>query len=157
MAGDTVAYAAGSATYRGAEAEATQSLGAGLALYASGSLNLSRQAATAAPAPATPQFTLSGGLLLTRDPVTASLIERWTGGSYGDTARAQWIAPYAQLDAAATTLHGGPAPVMLRLQAYTLRDSRKVDGLAGYTLAAGTPLFWTQAGTSVFVSATSRF
>ncbi len=162
VAGTSTDFAEGRVTYRGAEAEATQSLGAGLGLYASGSLNQSRQAAApdapGGPAPATPQFTLSAGLLLTRERVTASLIERWTGGSYGDTGRAQWISPTAQLDlAAGTTLHLGPTPVALRLQAFNLLDSRKVDGLAGYTLAAGTPLFWTQAGASVFASATARF
>ncbi|MGI4978556.1 MAG: TonB-dependent receptor [Janthinobacterium lividum] len=162
IAGNATVFPEGRVTYRGAEAEATQSLGAGLSLYASGSLNQSHQAATAdspgGPAPSTPQFTLSAGLLLTRDRLTASLIERRTGGSYGDTGRAQWIAPYGQLDAAAgTTLRLGPTPLALRLQAFNLLNGRKADGLAGYTLAAGTPLFWTQAGTSMFASATARF
>ena len=48
-------------------------------------------------------------------------------------------------------------PLALKVQIYNLLDSRKIDGLAGYTVAAATPLFWTQAGRSIFLTATTRF
>ncbi len=163
LGGESLDFSEGRVTYRGLEAEATQALGGGLSLYASGSLNGAHQSGgiggTSGPAPDTPQATLGAGLILTRGQVKASLVDRWTGGSFGDVGGNPWIAPNSQLDlSAGTTLRvDRMVPVALKAQVFNLLDSRKIDGLAGYTVADETPLFWTQAGRSVFVSATERF
>ncbi len=163
IGGEAVDFSEGQVTYRGLEAEATQALGPGLSLYASGSLNGARQSGgtggTTGPAPDTPQATLAAGLTVKRREVEASLLDRWTGGSYGDVGGREWIAPVNQLDlSAGTTLRiDRSVPVALKAQVFNLLDSRRIDGLAGYTVASATPLFWTQAGRSLFVSATGRF
>nr|WP_321983998.1 TonB-dependent receptor [uncultured Lichenicoccus sp.] len=163
VGGESLDFDEGRVTYRGIEAEGTGLLGQGFSLYGSGSLNQSRQSrggtGASGPAPDTPQATLSTGLLFSRGRVNASLIDRWVGGSYGDVGRTHWIAPYNQLDLSAgrTLAFASFPPVALKLQVFNLLDSRKIDGLAGYTIAAAAPLFWTQAGRSIFVSATTRF
>lgn len=158
VGGQSVDFDEGSVVYRGLEAEATQALRAGFSLYGSGSLNQSRQSSgngePGGPAPATPQATLSSGVLYEREALSASLVDRWVGGSYGDVGRTQWIAPFNQLDLSIATVL---KRVTLRAQLFNLLDSRKIDGLAGYTVAAGTPLYWTQPGRSLFVSATAWF
>ncbi len=158
VGGQSVDFDEGSVVYRGLEAEATQALPAGFSLYGGGSLNQSRQSsghgAPGGPAPATPQATLSSGLLYQRPALQASLVDRWVGGTYGDVGRTQWIEPFNQLDLSVGTVI---SRVTLRTQLFNLLDSRKIDGLAGYTVAAGTPLYWTQPGRSVFVSATAWF
>lgn len=163
VGGESLDFAEGRVTYRGLEAEGAQALGGGLSLYASGSLNGAHQSGgaggTTGPAPDTPQATLGAGLIVKRGQAEASLIDRWTGGSFGDVGGSQWLAPYNQLDlSAGTTLRVGRGlPITLKAQVFNLLDSRKIDGLAGYTVADATPLFWTQAGRSVFVNATERF
>ena len=155
VGGESLDFAEGRVKYRGLEMEATQALGSGVSLYASGSLNRAHQSGgvggTSGPAPATPQATLGAGLIVKRGRVEASLVDRWTGGSFGDVEGSQWIAPYNQLDlSAGTTLRvDDAAPVALKAQVFNLLDSRRIDGLAGYTVAQATPLFWTQAGRSV--------
>ena len=163
IGGESLDFNEGSVIYRGIEAEGTRRLRHGFSLYGSGSVNQAHQSGGATgpsgPAPDTPQATISAGLLFSRGRLNASLIDRWVGGSYGDVGRAQWIAPYDQLDLAAggTLDLGASSPLALKVQIYNLLDSRKIDGLAGYTVAAATPLFWTQAGRSIFLTATTRF
>ncbi len=164
VGGESQDFAEGSVTYRGLEGEATRTLAAGLDLYGNGSLNQARQHASAqggvdGPAPDTPQATLAGGLLFSRRGLNASLLDRWVGASFGDVGRAAPIAPYNQLDLSVGGTLRPPAvpPIRLQAQIFNLLDSRRIDGLAGYTVAAATPLFWTQAGLSFFVGATTQF
>lgn len=163
VGGETQAFDEGRVTYRGAEAEATLPLRAGLSLYGSASANHAHQSASAiatgGPAPATPQATLAGALLWRSGGFEASAIESWTGGSYGDVGGAHWIDPNAQLDLAASDAFEAyrRVPVTVRAQLFNLLDRRRIDGFAGYTVAAGTPLFWTQAGRTVFVTASTSF
>ncbi len=168
VGGEGQDFAEGGVTYRGLEGEATRALAAGLDLYGNASLNQARQHGSAArgvdgPAPDTPQATFTGGLLFSRHGLNASLLDRWVGASYGDVGRAAFIDPYNQLDLSVGGTIGGtswpPAtpPIRLQAQLFNLLDSRRIDGLAGYTVAAGTPLFWTQAGLSLFLSGTACF
>ncbi len=168
VGGESQDFAEGRVTYRGLEGEATRALAAGLDLYGNASLDQARQHGSAeggvdGPAPDTPQATLTGGLLFSRHGLSASLLDRWVGASYGDVGRAAFIDPYNQLDLSVGGTIGGaswpPAtpPIRLQAQLFNLLDSRRIDGLAGYTAAAGMPLFWTQAGLSVFLSGTARF
>ena len=160
IGGESLDFDEGRVTYRGLEAEGSQVVGHGLSAFASASLNRATQHDGGdQPAPDTPQATASAGLVLQRAWGSVSVIDRWTGGSYGDVDRSNWIAPYSQLDlSAATVLHPRRnTPVALKLQLFNLADSRKIDGFAGYTVAAATPLFWCQPGRSVFVSAGTTF
>ena len=163
VGGETVDFDAGSAVYRGLESEATAQLGGGFSLYGSASLNAGHQSGSVAspsgPVPSTPQGTLSGAVLFATRVWNASLLDRWVGGTYGDVGGAEWIDPVNTLDLSAGRRWQAPHRTGIRLQAqiFNLLDSRKIDGLAGYTLGAGTPLFWTQAGRSLFVSATTVF
>ena len=164
VAGQTIDFDEGSATYRGLEAELTQRLVAALSLYASGSLNAGDQHGTngvaSGPVPSTPQATLLAGLLYRHGHLDASLLDRWTGASYGDLGATQWIDPTNELDLSlGTTLRPTPgaSPLHLQAQLFNLLDSRKIDGLAGYTAADATPLFWSQPGRSFFLSAQATF
>lgn len=163
VGGESEDFAEGRIVYRGIEAEGSRQLGFGLSLYGSGSLNQAHQSASAGgvsgPAPTTPQATLAAGLTYARNGVSASIVDRWVGGSYGDVGRAQWIDPTNQLDiSAATTLaRRGAAPIEIKAQVFNLLDSRRINGLAGYTVAANSPLFWTQPGRSIFVGAGVKF
>ena len=109
--------------------------------------------------PDLPQATAAIGVLYTRAGWNASAFDHWTGGFYGDVSGTEWIDPVNSLDlAVGRRLHAPHAvPVRLQAQLFNLLDSRRIDGLAGYTVADGTPLFWTQAGRSLFFSATASF
>ena len=159
VGGETVDFDEGSATYRGVEAEGSEAVGAGFALAGSGSINGGRQNGGGGPVPNLPQATIAAGLLYDLGGWNASVFDHWTGGFYGDVGGAERIDPVSSLDLAlGRRLHApGAVPVRLQAQLFNLLDSRRIDGFAGYTAAAGTPLFWTQAGRSLFVSATARF
>ncbi len=158
--GETVDFDEGRAVYRGVEFEATRAIAWGFSATGSGSANGARQHGTTnGPAPDTPQATLSGGLLFKRGMFDAALIDHWTGGTFGDTGSTQWVDPFNELDfSLGQTVHLPEAPpVSLRAQVFNLLNSRKIDGFAGYTVADATPLWWTQAGLTVFLGATTRF
>ena len=162
IAGETTDFDEGSATYRGLEAEGTKAVGGGFAIAGSASLNSGHQnseATVQGPVPNTPQGTFAIGLLYNRDGWNASVFDRWTGGFFGDIGGAEWIDPVNTLDLSlGRRLHPRKTvPIRLQAQLFNLLDSRRIDGLAGYTAANGTPLFWTQAGRSLFVSATASF
>lgn len=158
IGGETVDFDQGRVVYRGVELEATRALAWGFSGTGSASANDAHQHG-AGPAPNAPQATLSGGLLFKGHMFDAALIDHWTGGTYGDTGGAQWVDPFNELDlSVGHTVHlpQGP-PVSLRAQVFNLLNSRKIDGFAGYTVADATPLWWTQAGLTVFVGATTKF
>ena len=163
VADETVDFDEGRAIYRGVEGEGSRSVGGGFSLYGSGSVNGGRVSAanggTSGPVPTTPQATITGGLLFDRGGWNVSLIDRWVGGFFGDVGGAQRINPVNQLDLSAGTMlrPRRATPVRVQAQLFNALDSRRIDGLAGYTAAAGTPLYWTQAGRSLIVSATALF
>lgn len=156
---DTVAFNEGGATYLGLEAEATIALGHGVSLYANGSLNRARDHESGAPVPNAPDATLAGGLLYQHGAWFGSVLDKWVGARFGDTNRQAGLDPFNQLDATLgrTVALGTRAHLRLQLQALNLADSRKIDALAGYTAAAGTPLWYTQPGRSLWFTGTVSF
>ena len=163
VAGEAVDYDAGRVIYHGIEVEATRAIAAGFSLTGSASANHAHQFGTnggaSGPAPDLPQATLSGGVLFRHGALDAALIEHWTGGTYGGTGGTQWVDPFNELDLSlgATVRLPKVPPVQLRAQVFNLLDRSKIDGFAGYTAADATPLWWTEAGLTVFLGATTKF
>ncbi|MBE7210951.1 MAG: hypothetical protein INR65_08015, partial [Gluconacetobacter diazotrophicus] len=164
IGGETLAFTSGGATYEGVEAEATIGLGFGLSLYGNASLSRARDHDTGAPLPNAPDQTLAGGILFSRGPWSASLLDKWVGSRWGDTGRQAGLDPFNQLDLAVVRtirlpgIGSGTGEVLrLALQAQNLADSRKIVALAGYTVADGTPLWFTQPGRSFFGTVTATF
>ncbi len=158
---ETEVFNEGGVNYLGLEGDATVKLAAGFSLYGNGSVNSARQRSTKAPVPNVPQATVAGGLLYENAGWTGSLLDKWVGGRYGDTDRQQWLQPFSQLDfSAGWKLQGlgqGVPPAKLQAQVLNILDSRKINALAGYTVADTTPLYFTQAGRSLFLSASVVF
>jgi iron complex outermembrane receptor protein len=152
---ETMAFSQGGATYLGLEAEATIALGAGFSLYGNASLNRGRDHDSGAPIPNTPQATLAGGLLYRSAGWFGALTEKWVGARFGDTDRQAGLDPFQQLDLSVgrtVTPNRGLPPLRIALQAQNLLDSTKIDALAGYTVASGTPLWFTQPGRSLWLT-----
>jgi iron complex outermembrane receptor protein len=104
---------------------------------------------------------MAGGVLYKNGAWNASLIDKWVGARYGDTERQQGLSPFNRLDAnlgwtSAEAFPGIP-PIKVQASVLNILDSRKIDALAGYTVAANTPLFFTQPGRSAFVNLSVRF
>lgn len=157
IGGETVDFDEGSVVYRGIELEATRALAWGFSATGSAPANHARRHGTEnGPAP---QATLSGGVLFRHGAFDAALIDHRTGGTFGDTGGTQWFGAFNERDLSlGATVHLPEAPpVSRRAQLFNLLDSRKIDGFAGYAVAAATPLWWTQAGLTVFIGATAKF
>ncbi len=153
----------GGVTYKGIEAESTYYVGSGFSLYGNATLNDATSQQTHLRIANAPDATAAAGVIYNKDGVYGSLIEKWVGSRFGDTGQTQGLQPYGVLNAAVGYTHKageGPAWIpagSIRLVAENLTDTHVINGLAGYTAAAGTPLYWTEPGRSVFVSATVNF
>jgi iron complex outermembrane receptor protein len=109
-----------------------------------------------------PKSTAALGVIYNRAQWYASLIDKYVGTRYGDVGQAIPLAAYSTLDGALGYTVGQDAPAWLRkaslkLALNNLADSRKIYALAGYTGGAGTPLYWTIPGRSVFATLTVPF
>ena len=78
------------------------------------------------------------------------------GKSFGDTGQTQPIDAFSTLDGAlgypVAPNSGWLSKASLKLSFNNLLDSHKIIALAGYTAAAGTPLYWTLPERSVFAN-----
>jgi iron complex outermembrane recepter protein len=91
-----------------------------------------------------------------QDGLNASLLGKFIGSRFGDTNETQGLSPLFTMDLAAgykldkvdDTLRN----TTIRLELDNLANVTKIMNLAGYTVGAGTPLYWTQPGRSVFVT-----
>ena len=151
---NTIYFNQGAVDYYGVESEGTLAIGHGISLYANGSANSAKNRATHQPIANAPEATAAGGVIFTSGAIYASLIDKWVGSRYGDVGMRQGLQPFNQLDAAISyTLHQhGAPPFNLRLQIDNLLDSRKIDEFDLYAGSRQTPIFYTQAGRSVFAS-----
>ncbi|WP_419729771.1 TonB-dependent receptor [Lichenicola sp.] len=160
VGGETSVFDEGGATYQGLETEATIGVGYGFSLYGNASLNRARDHRSGAPVPNAPDATLAGGLLYRSGGWFGALTDKWVGARYGDTDRQAGLDPFNQLDASIGRVlkpgYGLPG-VRLQLQAQNLLDSHEIDALAGYTVAQNTPLWFVQAGRSVWMTAAVDF
>jgi iron complex outermembrane receptor protein len=105
----------------------------GFSIYANGSLNSAKDKGEDVQNPGqwvanAPKSSAALGVIYNRAQWYASLIDKYVGTRYGDVG-----------------------------QAIPLADSRKIYALAGYTGGAGTPLYWTIPGRSVFATLTVPF
>jgi iron complex outermembrane receptor protein len=158
---ETQVFNLGGVNYLGLESDVTVPLAAGFSLYGNGSLNSARLRSDGSPVPNAPQATMAGGVLYKNGAWNASLIDKWVGARYGDTERQQGLSPFNRLDAnlgwtSAEAFPGVP-PIKVQASVLNILDSRKINALAGYTVAANTPLFFTQPGRSAFVNLSVRF
>jgi iron complex outermembrane receptor protein len=89
-------------------------------------------------------------------------MDKYVGSRYGDVGQAIPLAAYSSLDGALGYTMGENGPAWLRkwtlkLAFNNLIDSHKIYALAGYTGGAGTPLYWTMPGRSVFATVSLPF
>jgi iron complex outermembrane receptor protein len=143
-------------TYKGVETEATGYLGMGFSLYANGSINSAKDKDSGQWIPDAPKATATAGAIYNLQGWYASLLDKWVGKSFGDTGQTQPIDAFSTLDGAlgytVAPNSGWLSKASLKLSFNNLLDSHKIIALAGYTAAAGTPLYWTLLERSVFAN-----
>jgi iron complex outermembrane recepter protein len=141
---------AGGAVYKGFETEGTVSLGNGFNLYGNFTLNSAKQKGTGDWMPNAPRDTAAVGLLYDRHQITGSAILKFIGRSFGDTGDTQPIGGYAvtnlSIGYTIKSLGSWTHDTHLGFEIDNVFDRTSIDGLAGYTAAAGTPLYWTIPG-----------
>lgn len=146
----------GGVHYRGVEAEGSYVLGAGFSVYANASVNSALTTSDRAWVPNAPKGTAVAGLIYSNGGVYVSLLAKMVGPRFGDTENSQYLSAFTTADASvdfdlgqwSTGLKGDK----LKINISNLADSKPVVNLAGYTVGAGTPLYWTNAGRSVFAT-----
>jgi len=159
---NTIFFNQGGVTYKGFEAEATVYMGMGFSLYANGSVNSAKNKQTGLWAQDAPDGTATFGAIYNLQGWYGSLLDKWVGKSYGDSAQAVPIGEFSTLDGAlgytVPANSGWFSRASLKLAFNNLLDSHKIIGLAGNTNdAAGTPLYWTLPGRSVFANLSVPF
>lgn len=160
IAGNTVFSNQGGVTRKGIEAEATGYLGMGVSLYANGSLNSAKSKQTGLWVQDAPDATATAGVIYNLQGWYASLLDKWVGKTYGDNAQQQPVGSFNSLDGALGYTFAPNAGWLSRASAKlsfnNLVDSHKIVAVAGST-AAGTPLYWTLPGRSVFANVSVPF
>jgi iron complex outermembrane receptor protein len=166
-AGNIVFFNQGGVIYKGVEAEATAFLGMGFSVYANGSVNSAKDKGADPQNPGkwianAPNSTGALGVIFNHSEWYASLIGKYVGSRFGDVNQAIPLGGYTTVDGAVgyTVGDNGPAwarKATLKLALSNLADSHKIYALAGYTGGAGTPLYWTIPGRSVFATVSVPF
>jgi Outer membrane receptor proteins, mostly Fe transport len=168
QAGITYFTNVGGVHYRGAETEATLYVGSGFSLYGNASYNKATTISDHLQLPGVPKVTGAGGVIFNRGPLYASLIAKYVGANFGDTANdaagnsigIYGVAPNTVVNGAInyTFRHSSwlPRYTKIGLQVFNLFDNRKISALAGYT-SGNVPLFYSVAGRSIMASTTFRF
>lgn len=164
--GNAVFYNAGGAIYEGVEGEATYVVGGGVDLYANGSLNSAKVSGSKGKSHIgeAPQATAAGGILFDNGVLNGSILDKWTGGKYGNTGVAAgnpWLDPYNIVDLSAgidfhTASENGP-PVKLVLNVDNVTNQKQIFDYNGTTTGTvnGTQnIFFTLPGISYFLNVT---
>jgi iron complex outermembrane receptor protein len=153
VAGNTIFFNQGGVTYMGVEFEQTFYVGAGVSLYANGSLNSAKNQQTHQWAANAPDSTAAGGIIYNAHNVYASLLDKWVGAQYGDIGQTQGMDPYNELDLSIGYKFANPAApnrqISVNFLANNLLNSTNINALAGYT-ADKTALWYTQPGRGFF-------
>ena len=106
--------------------------------------------------PNAPDATWALGLLYDQNGINASLLGRYIGARFGASGDTSGLSPLFTVDFAAgyklDKVDNALRNTTIQLQLDNLGDVRKIINLAGSTVGAGTPLYWTQPGRSVFVT-----
>ncbi|MDP9007486.1 MAG: TonB-dependent receptor [Pseudomonadota bacterium] len=165
--GNVLFFNQGGVIYRGVEAEATAYLGMGFSVYANGSINSAKDKGADAQNPGqwianAPKSTAAAGVIFNHAAWYASLVDKYVGSRFGDVGQTIPLGGYSTLDGALgyTVGENGPAwlsKASLKLALNNLADSHKISALAGYTAQAGTPLYWTIPGRSIFATVSVPF
>ena len=162
---DVLYFNAGSAYFQGAEVEGTAKLGYGFALYANGSLNDSAYDQSGNNLAQTPRRTgLIGllyeksGLFRSKDELHGLIAAKNVGPQWGvdnykvGTSDQYPIKSYNIVNLSlGYDLPIGRHLVTFNVQVYNLTNDQSITGYATNAVS-GEPLFWTQAGRSVFFS-----
>ena len=145
----------GGVHYKGLEAEGTMPLGAGFSAYANASVN-SALTSDHTWVPNTPKGTASAGLIYSKDGVYVSVLAKWVGSRFGDTEDTQYLPSFTTADASLDFDLGQwfakAKGAKLKINIDNIADNKPIINLAGYTVGAGTPLYWTNPGRSVFAT-----
>lgn len=161
VGGQTIFYNLGGAKYMGLEAEATYMIGGGFSLYANGSLNSAKDNLTHQWLPNAPETTGTIGGIYSNDGLYASLLGKWVGSRFGDSGQTQGLQPIFTLDGSVSYelshLFEGIKQTTVQVQVDNITDTNKIINLAGYTVSAGTPLYWTQPARSVWFTVQTSF
>ncbi|NPT57778.1 TonB-dependent receptor [Paraburkholderia elongata] len=152
---------AGGAVYKGFESEATFYAGLGFSLYGNLTFNSAKQKNTNTWMPNAPQSTAALGLIYERGPLYGSLITKFVGHQFGDTGDTQPIGGFTVTNLSAVYTIKSPASWMhntrIGLELDNVFNRTSIDALAGFTAAAGTPLYWTIPGRAVVASLSTDF
>jgi iron complex outermembrane receptor protein len=161
VGGQTIFFNQGGAKYMGLEAEATYMVGWGFSLYANGSLNSAKDDLTHQWLANAPETTGAIGAIYNDDGLYASLMGKWVGSRFGDVGQTQGLQPVFTLDGSAgydlSRIIEGIKQTEVKVQVNNITDTHKIINLAGYTVGAGTPLYWTEPARSVFFSVQTMF
>jgi len=164
--GNTLYFNEGGALYKGVELEGTYKIGAGVSLYANGTLNDANYD-NGVHIYQAPQRTAAAGIiessnsvLLDNDKVYGSILLKEVGKQFGLNGSVQGeptaeypIKSYNNVDLAlgyTIPLEKG-RKAKVGLNFYNVLNNHSLIGFAGST-AAGAPLYWTDPGFSGFVS-----
>lgn len=143
----TVFFNQGGVIYQGVEAEATFRLIGGLSLYANGSVNSAKDKQSHLTIADSPDSTAAGGVLYDQGRLHGSLLAKYTGLTWGDSGEPTYakFGGYTITDLSlGYTFPAGEHRPAIKLSGLidNLLDIRGHSALAGYTGAAGTPLYW---------------
>jgi iron complex outermembrane receptor protein len=154
VGGNTIPINLGGVKYMGLEGEATYTVGYGFNVYSSGSLNSAKVDQTHAWVPNAPKLTWALGLLYDQNGFNGSLLGRFIGARYGSDG--EQLSPLFTMDAAAGYNLGKMDSTLrntsIQIQVQNIANVTKIINDNGSTVGAGTPLFWTQPGRSVFLT-----
>lgn len=161
IGGNTVFSNAGGAVYKGFETEATFYAGYGFSLYGNLTFNSAKQKSTGDWMPNAPQQTAALGLIYDRGPLHGSLIAKFVGHQFGDTGDTQPIGGFMVTNLAGAYTIKSPTSWMhntrIGIEIDNLFNRTSINGLAGYTAADNTPLYWTIPGRAVFATVSTDF
>jgi iron complex outermembrane receptor protein len=145
VGGAAIFYNEGGTIYEGVETEGTFRLVGNFSLYANGSINSAKDKTTHLTIANSPDSTAAAGLMYNANGLHADLMAKYVGQRYGDNPELYKLPGYttAQLSIG-YTFQPAPDRPMIRISGLVdnLFDYRGESALAGYTVAAGTPLFW---------------
>jgi iron complex outermembrane recepter protein len=161
VGGNTVFTNAGGAMYKGVETEATVYAGLGFSLYGNLTFNSAKQKETNSWMPNAPQSTAALGVIYERGPLYGSLITKFVGHQFGDTGDTQPLGGFAVTNLSSAYTIKNPTPWMrntrLGFEIDNLFNRTSINGLAGYTAADNTPLYWTIPGRAFVATLSTDF
>lgn len=150
---NTIFYNGGGTKYKGIETTATYYLGGGLSLYGNGSINEANDDATGDRVVQAPTATAAAGLIYNLHGIYASLLDKYVGSTYwanpspNALSSQQALPAYNILNAALgytfVDARGWLKDARISIDLSNLLNNTSVYEVAGGTLFAGTPLYWT--------------